>query len=191
MKMGFRAWTVMGMAMVAMACVTGCGDVEEAAPSGGNTGTQQQSLYERLGKKEGIAKAITAVVDAELKDTEMASYFFFQVQTPIPAGHPSRAQIEECFVLQLSEAAGGPEKYAGSKVSGGFACRDMTTAHKDLGIPEGVFDRFITIAAGVLKGAGVAEADIKVIGGVLNGEKNTVAQDKTRQTGSFVTAQDK
>ena len=185
--MGFRAWAVMGMAALAMASITGCSDEEStpASPSGQSTGTTQQSLYERLGKKEGIATAITAIVDAELKDTEMASYFFFQVQNPIPAGHPSRAQIEECFVLQLSEAAGGPEKYAGAKVSGGFTCRDMTTAHKGLGIPEGIFERFITIAAGVLQGAGVKEADIKVIGGVLMGEKDTVAQDKSRMTGPF------
>ncbi len=185
--MGFRAWGAVGVAALALASITGCSSDDEmsSSPSGQNTGTTQQSLYERLGKKEGIATAITAIVDEELKDTEMASYFFFQVQSPIPAGHPSRAQIEECFVLQLSEAAGGPEKYAGSKVSGGFACRDMTTAHKGLGIPEGIFERFITIAAGVLQKAGVKEADINVIGSVLMGEKDTVAQDKSRKTGPF------
>jgi hypothetical protein len=180
---------MMGMAALTMACMTGCSDDADSTQPAANQGTTKQSLYERLGKKEGIAQAVTAVVDAELKDTEMASYFFFQVQTPVPAGHPSRAQIEECFVLQLSEAAGGPEKYAGAKVSGGFTCRDMTTAHKGLGIPEGIFERFITIAAGVLKGAGVAEADINVIGGVLMGEKDTVAQDKSRKTGSFIKPQ--
>ena len=41
------------------------------------------------------------------------------------------------------------------------------------------------MAAGVLQGAGVKEADIKVIGGVLMGEKDTVAQDKSRMTGAF------
>lgn len=155
-----------------------------------STGTPSASgtLYDRLGKKDGIAAALHAIVDKELEDTEIATYFFFQVQNPIPKGHPSRAQIEECLTLQLSNAAGGPETYPAT-VAGGFTCRDMKTAHMGLSIPAGVFDRFITIAAGVLKGAKVADADIKVIGSVLTGEKDNVAQDKTRETGPFMPPQ--
>ena len=156
-----------------------------AAGGGATEGSDAKgTLYERLGKKEGIAKALTAIVDAALMNPDVASYFFFQVQDPVPAGHPTRAQIEECLTLQLSAAAGGPETYPAT-VSGGFTCRSMAAAHAGLGIPPGTFDDFVTIAAGVLKGAGVADEDIGTIGTVLVGTKADVAQDTSRERGPF------
>lgn len=142
------------------------------------------TLYARLGGNEGIKKAVHAIVVEELKDPELASYFFFQVQKPVTAGHPTADQIEECFVLLVGNAAGGPELYP-AKVSGGFECRGMTESHKTLGIPGGVFTKFNMIAAGVLKGAGVKDDDLKVLGGVLESTREEVAQDKTRDTGKF------
>jgi len=187
-------------ALAAVVMATGCSGSSDSgsgngtpssAPSstGGDTTTtppaDQSSLYDRLGKHDGIAKAVGAIVAEELKDPEIASYFFFQVQTPVPAGHPTAGQIEECLVAQLGNAAGGPETYP-MTASGGFQCRGMTAAHAKLGIPDGVFTKFLTIAAGVLKSAGVADADIEKVGGVLEGARVQVVQDHTRQTGSFV-----
>jgi hypothetical protein len=149
------------------------------------TAASQEKLYDRLGGNAGIKTAVHAIVVEELKDPELASYFFFQVSKPIPAGHPTADQIEECFVLLLGKTAGGPEQYP-AKVSGGFECRDMNTAHKTLGIPGGVFTKFNMIAAGVLKGAGVKDDDLKTIGTVLESTREDVAQDRTRQTGSFI-----
>lgn len=181
--------------------VAGCSDDETpATSSGGSSGSSSSSggsssggamdagatttLYERLGKKEGITAAVDAIVAEELKDPEIASYFFFQVQTPVPAGHPSAGQIKECLVAQLGSVSGGPETYPAT-VSGGYVCRDMVSAHSALGIPNGVFTKFVTIAAGVLKSAGVADADITIVGGVLEGTRSAVAQDKTRENGMF------
>lgn len=164
------------------------GSSSSGGTSSGSGGTASDggatTLYERLGKKAGIATAVDAIVAEELKDPEIASYFFFQVQTPVAAGHPSATQIKECLVEQLGSAAGGPETYPAT-VSGGFVCRDMVSAHSALGIPNGVFTKFLTIAAGVLKSAGVADADISTVGGVLEGTRSAVVQDKTRETGSF------
>ena len=89
------------------------------------------------------------------------------------AGHPSAAQIKECLVLQIGNATGGPEKYPAT-VSGGFVCRDMKAAHAGLKISSTVFDKFVMIAAQTAKTAGVADADIKTIGGFLTGEKANV-----------------
>jgi hypothetical protein len=150
-----------------------------------STGTAQGSLYERLGGHDGISKAVDAIVAEELKDPEIASYFYFQMQNPLPAGHPSAAQIKECLVAQLGNGAGGPEMYP-MTASGGFQCRGMTAAHAKLGIPDGVFTKFLTIAAGVLKSANVMDADIQTVGGVLEGARVQVVQDHARQTGSFV-----
>jgi len=152
--------------------------------SSGTSGSGAQSLYDRLGKKQGIATAISAIVKAELADPEIASYFVVVGKT---GRAPSAAAIEECLVNQLGSAAGGPAadvKYP-TTVVGGFTCRDMRTAHTGLGIPPKTFDKFVTIAAGVLKGAGVADEDITTIGTVLNGTKTDVAQDTTREEGPF------
>lgn len=176
-------WIMLGIASIAAVAVAGCSSDDSSTPSGntssgGTTGT----LYERLGKKDGIAKAVDAIVQEELKDPEIASYFFFQ--TTAAAGHPTPAQIEECLTNQLGAAAGGPEKYP-TTVSGGFTCRSMVATHAKLGIPNGVFDKFVTIAAGVLKTAGVADADITTVGGVLVGTKGDVVTDTTRDGGAF------
>jgi hypothetical protein len=141
----------------------------------------------RLGGNAGIKGAVDAIVVEELKDPEIASYFFFQVQSPVPAGHPSADQIKACLVNQLGNAAGGPEPYPGTPSdSAGFQCRGMHEAHATLGIPNGVFTKFLTIAAGVLKTAGVADADIATVGSVLEGTRGSVAQDDTRDGGPFM-----
>lgn len=182
----------LAMAIALAMTATACSGDDAGASSGGASGGMSSgagggsagTLYDRLGKKDGIAKAVDAIVAEELKDPEIASYFFFQVQMPVTAGHPSAAQIKECLVLQLGNAAGGPEAYPAT-VSGGFQCRGMTAAHASLGIPSGVFTKFLTIAAGVLKQAGVGDEDIKTVGGVLESTRGQVAQDTTRESGPF------
>lgn len=153
--------------------------------SGGSSSGSTGTLYERLGKKAGIDAAVGEVVKAELADPEIASYFVF-VGKP---GHPATAaQIQECLVNQLGSAAGGPasEVTYPTTVSGGFMCRDMKAAHAGLGIPPGTFDKFVSIAAAKLKELKVADADIATIGAVLNGTKNDVVTDTTRQSGPFI-----
>lgn len=162
------------------------GATSSSSSSGGSTsssGSTTQSLYDRLGKKAGIAAAVSEVVKAELADPEIASYFLFVGK---PGHPPSAAVIEECLVNQLGAAAGGPSSevmYPTTVM--GFTCRDMKTTHAGLGIPAGTFDKFVTIAAGKLKELGVADADITTIGGVLNGTKADVVTDDTRQSGPF------
>ncbi|HEY8078025.1 MAG TPA: group 1 truncated hemoglobin [Labilithrix sp.] len=182
-----KTWIFMGaatLAILGVACGSSSSDASMNQPNE-SPSSSQSSLYERLGSHDGIAKAVDAIVAEELKDPEIASYFFFQVQSPLPAGHPSADQIKECLVAQLGAASGGPEKYPAT-TSTGFQCRSMTAAHAKLGIPDGVFTKFLTIAAGVLKTAGVMDADIQTVGGVLEGARGDVAQDHSRQDGMFV-----
>jgi len=146
-------------------------------------------LYERLGKKTGIAVGIDVVFAAELQDPEVASYYAFNgVDGGAPAaGHPSAEQIKACFVNQVAAIAGGPEAYPGTPADSlGWQCRSMAAAHANLGIPSGVFDKFIAIAASSLKQLGVADADIAVIGAAFLASEPQVAQDKTRDSGPFI-----
>lgn len=150
------------------------------------------TLYSRLGGRSGIAGAVDAIVAQELMDPEIASYFYYQVTpgaggTPPVDGHPSVAQLKSCLVNQLANAAGGPEAYPGTPADNmGWQCRDMTASHSGLRIPGSVFDRFVTIAAGVLMTAGVSSADIATIGGVLNSTRAAVAQGTDRDGGAFI-----
>jgi hypothetical protein len=137
-----------------------------AAGAGGEAST----LYDRLGGNTGIKGAVDAIVAAEVGDPDIASYFS---QSADPTYSPSVTDIKECLVLQLGKVTGGPEKYPDT-VTSGFVCEDMVTAHADLGINTGTFDKFVMIAAGVLTSAGVSDADVGTIGGVLNGTKPAI-----------------
>jgi len=130
------------------------------------------TLYERLGGNAGIVGAIDAIVAAEVMDPEIAAFF----APATMAGHtPSVVQIKECLVLQVGNAAGGPEQYP-AMVSGGFTCRTMRAAHLGLGVSSAVFDKFVMIAANTLTTAGVAPADVATLGGVLNSTKPDIVE---------------
>lgn len=136
------------------------------------------TLYARLGGYAGIRSAIDAVVGAEVADPDIASYFFNQVATPVPAGHPTADQIELCFSDLVAGLAGGPYAYPPeggvSDDAGTFMCRDMTTIHQPLLLSGGTFDKFVAIAAGELATLGVCSTDVATIGGVLEGTKPAI-----------------
>jgi hypothetical protein len=165
------------------------------------------TLYARLAGHAGIRGAIHAIVGAELADTEIKSYFFNQVMTPVPAGHPTADQIEECFTDLLAKNAGGTEAYptvvslddAGATVTvadasadgGGFACRgDMAAIHAPLKISGGTFDKFIMIAGGVLTtamGTGsytYTSADITTIANLLVSTKGAITDANLADAGA-------
>jgi hypothetical protein len=157
---------------------------------GGDTGadTGTSTLYTRLGGHAGIEAAVAKIVTAELADPDLASYFFNQVASPVPEGHPTVAQLEECFTDQLGGAAGGPEQYpttVNPGDAGTFTCRDMATIHGPLMISGGTFDKFILIAAGELTTLGVAAADVATVGGVLTSERPAIVAASLNDAGEL------
>jgi hypothetical protein len=133
----------------------------------------------RLGGHAGIRGAVNAIVAAELADPDIVTYFFFQTTPPTP-GHPTADQIEQCFTDLVATAVGGPgESYppAGGVTddAGTFQCNpSMQAIHAPLLISTGTFDKFITIAGGVLTTAGVCPADIATLAGALEDTKTEV-----------------
>jgi len=93
-------------------------------------------------------------------------------------------------VLLLDNASGGPQKYLGVKVTSGFACESMAVAHADLGINSGTFDKFVSIAAGVLaaKPFSVGADDLGTIGTVLVSTKDDIVTDTTTTAEKACTA---
>jgi hypothetical protein len=170
---------------VAVADAGDAGDASESADAGGTPCSDAGTLYSRLGGHSGIRGAIDAIVAAELADPEIASYFFFQAAGA--AGHPNPQQIEECFTDLLAANAGGTETYppdGGVTDDAGnvWHCRDMVTIHAPLLISGGTFDRFITIAAGVL-GPDVSSCDLDTIASVLEGTRSAIVTSSLADAG--------
>jgi hypothetical protein len=173
------------------------GVVGDAGDAGGDAGS---TLYSRLGGHAGIRGAVDAIVAAELADADIKTYFFNQVATPVPAGHPTADQIEECFTDLLGMNAGGPEVYPTTVVTltdagadaGSFLCRDLGTIHAPLKISGGTFDKFVMIAGGVLTSAmGMAPytyttADITTVAGVLTGTRSAIVDSNLNDAGAQV-----
>jgi hypothetical protein len=155
-------------------------------------------LYSRLGEHAGIRGAINAIVAAELMDPDIKTYFFNQMMTPVPEGHPTADQIEECLTDQLGNAAGGPEQFPSTVVTlddagadaGSFMCRgNMMTIHAPLLISGGTFDKFVMIAGGVLMSAmgkppyTFTTDDIGTVAGVLTGTKAAIVEPSLADAG--------
>jgi hypothetical protein len=170
------------------------GTAAESGSGGGDgsVGDGGSTLYTRLGGHAGIRAAVDAIVAAELADPEMKTYFFNQVAVPVPVGHPTADQLEECLTDQLANAAGGPEAFPTTVTTdaGAFACRgDMTLIHTPLKISGGTFDKFVMIAGGVLTSAmGTAPytyttADIATVAGVLVSTKPAIVDPHLADAG--------
>jgi truncated hemoglobin YjbI len=136
-------------------------------------------LYDRLGKKAGIVAAVDAIVAEEIKDPAIAATFADNL-APKP-GNPSVAQIKACLVNQLAAASGGTERYPGVPADAlGWQCRDMQSAHLGTSISATLFDKFVTIAGGVLTARGVSAADVSAVAAVLNSTKSDVVDPAAR-----------
>jgi hypothetical protein len=162
-----RHWLLVCLGIVCLGSTPGCSST--STPSASPNGDAASTLYTRLGGHAGIRTAVDKVVAAELADPDIASYFFNQVATPVPANHPTVDQLEECFTDQLAQAAGGTETYPTTVTddAGSFLCQDMASIHQPLKISGGTFAKFVTIAGGELAALGVASADVTTIAGVF------------------------
>ncbi len=149
---------------------------------------ETSGLYSRLGGKDGIRMLLSKVVAAELSDPEIASFFPYTPGAPAN-GHPAGGAILECFTNQLGVVAHGPATevaYPTVVDNDGtpFTCRDMVASHEGLGIYASVFDKFVSVCAGILQKNGVAADDITTITAALDGTKpDVVTSDRTDHGG--------
>jgi hypothetical protein len=193
-----KKWILGATALTSIATAACSSSSNSGSPSdaGGPTGDSgacaEGTIYTRLGGHAGIRTAVNGIVAAELADPDIVTYFFNQVATPIPAGHPNADQIEQCFTDLVASAVGGPgETYPPSggvtDDAGTFECRaDMTTIHAPLLISGGTFDKFITIAGGVLTTAGVCPDDIMTLAGALEATKTPIVSAQYADAGAQV-----
>ena len=159
------------------------GTKDASTDSGSTTDTGTSTLYARLGGHDGIKAKIASIVSEEVKDPDIASYFAPNLNNP--NHRPQVADIEECLVDLLGQAAGGTETYP-TTIDGGYVCRGMDVAHANLHIGNGTFDNFVGIAAAELKVLNVSDPDIAIVGGVLSGTKAEIVDKGAPDGGRYV-----
>ena len=124
-----------------------------------------KSLFERLGG----AGAITAVVedfrDRCGGDSRINAKF----------ARTDMARLTSMLIDQVSEAAGGPAKYAG---------RDMKTAHADMGVTTGEFNALVEDLVATLNKFGVGKAEQDELLGILGPLKSDIVEVDSTATGT-------
>ncbi len=169
--------------------------VDPTAPAGPAPYVATLSAYERLGSHAGLMAFVKGEVENKvLKDTNLKTYFFNQVATPIPAGHPSAGQIEECFTRLVATVIGA-EAYPGAAVADAantntpsFTCRAMAASHAGLKIGDKTFDAFVGVLAADLMPLVVADGTALTMGHISQTEFNVVAKGLTDQKTAIVDA---
>jgi hypothetical protein len=168
---------------------------DDAGFGDANDGALPTTLYDRLGGHTGVTRFVTDLFVAQLRDPQQASYFVFNVPSPVP-GHPSASDMIECLTNLMGSAIGGYEIYP-SPTSSGFQCRSIRQSHKGLyddggtvagavnyRIPNGVFDDFLAIMASVATVDGVSPADVSKLS-LLFGTTRGDIVDGTRADGGY------
>lgn len=210
---------MVGLAAVAVGCMaSGCSSDDTGTTSGGTTssssgtsgtsgtsGGTTMSLYDRLGGKKGLEDFTKTVVETKvLTDADLKTFFFNQVATPIPAGHPSATQIVVCFgrfvgaALQADKYPGDPVNDPANTNTPNFTCRDMVASHKGastkLNIGGGNFDKFVGAIAASLqplvkptasKAGEITQAEFDALAAALTGQKTDVTTPGANETGPF------
>lgn len=159
--------------------------VDAAGGDAGDGGTP--TPYEQLGGNAGISGAVDLVLQAELADPVIASYFVYNggpMGTPAPQpGHPSLGQVRRCFINFFGNLAGGPESYPGTTADGeGWQCRDMQASHTEFHVSNAVFDRFKVNAVTALMNA-VPPMQLALLGAVLEANRMPIVDPANADAG--------
>jgi hypothetical protein len=210
------ALCALGLAVGAVGCGdTSSGDAkdagtspQDAASSGANDAAAPAtlSLYQRLGGKAGLESFVKTVVETKiLTDADLKTFFFNQVASPIPTGHPSATQIVVCFARFVG-AALGEDTYPGAPVSDpantntpNHTCRNMIESHRGpttmLNIGDANFDKFVGhIATSLMplvkptatKAGEITQAEFDALAAALIGQKNAIVTTGAPSSGPFV-----
>jgi hemoglobin len=123
---------------------------------------KEKTLYDRLGKKKGITGVVDDFVGRAAGDTRIAAFFKPDVADPARL-----KKFKGNLVDQICQASGGPCKYTG---------KDMKTAHAGMGISSADFDALVEDLVAALNKAKVADADQKILLGVLGPMKSDIVE---------------
>ncbi|WP_432521702.1 hypothetical protein [Kineococcus sp. SYSU DK006] len=115
------------------------------------------SIYEQLGREQGIGTAVQEFYERVVADPRLAPYF---ADTDMTALRRHQTAL-------LVQVTGGPVRYEG---------RDLAQAHAGLGISPDDFDRVVTHLAGTLTDLGVDTAVVEQVGAALGAHREEIVQ---------------
>jgi hemoglobin len=105
--------------------VMACGGGKKGNTTGGGGGSAAtKSLYDKLGKMDGITPVVDKFVETVIKDERINSFF----------KNADKASLKKQLADQICQASGGPCKYTG---------KDMKTAHTGMGVKEADFTALV------------------------------------------------
>lgn len=105
---------------------------------------QQQSLFDRLGGKEGVEKLVTVFYENVLSDPELAGFF----------QHSNVENLHRMQIEFFSAALGGSAIYSG---------RSLREIHQGRGIKKNHLQRFVDHLLNTLKSFDLDENDVRAI----------------------------
>jgi truncated hemoglobin YjbI len=148
-------------AVVFAACSSDSTSIKDVATDSGTPDAgPTETLYTRLGERNGIQSVIDDFLGRVLADAKINGYF---LNATVDSERLSR-----CLVEQVSQATGGPDEYS---------CRSMKDAHAGLGISKVDFDDLVGHLSAALVEKGVDPKDIDTILGVLGPMSADIVED--------------
>jgi len=111
------------------------------------TNTQTASLYERLGRAEGISKLVDDIVDAHMKNPAIQSRFL-----PYQSDPEKLETTKHHLRTFLAAGTGGPDEYAG---------RSMPEAHRGMNVSEHEYMAALDDIVNAMRSNGIDEATRK------------------------------
>jgi hemoglobin len=124
------------------------------------TNTQKLTLYERLGKRTGIASIVDDIVEAHMNNPVVAPRF-----QPYRDQAENLKLVKEHTVEFFCAGSGGLEQYTG---------RDMLAAHKGMNISEEEFIAVLDDILLVLEQHGIDEESRKDVLAIAYSLKNNI-----------------
>jgi hemoglobin len=135
---------------IAMAVTVGCVAPAMATVQGAMA---KKSLYSRLGGKKAITAVVDEFVGIVANDGRINKFFADTAKDP-----KRLAKFKGALVDQICQGTGGPCKYKG---------KDMTTAHKGMGITDADFGALVEDLVAALNKFNVPEAEKNELLGIL------------------------
>ena len=137
-------------------------DAGAAAP----TDAAPQTLYDRLGGKEGVGAIIDSFAKNLLADPRVNRLF--------KKSKDGLSHFKQMVAEQICQLAGGPCQYSG---------KSMKDAHKGMGISDGQFDAVVEDLKLALDEKGASEQDKSELFAGLAPMKSEIVDKKTEKKG--------
>ena len=121
------------------------------------------SLYDQLGQKPGITKAVEEFYERVLADPSLQHYF----------ADADVDRVRAHQVSLLSSVTGGPQQYSG---------RALDVTHRRLGVTHEHFDKVVDHLATTLDDLGVPVEVRDQVTGVLDSQREAVVSSPTGES---------